>query len=91
MPGSYTCSVVTPEQQVFEGEVSYTVVPAWDGEMGFAVNRAPILLQVGEGRLRLTETGGKKTTLRVSGGFAQMKGNQLTVLTDRADDLAEIN
>ncbi|MEO0513959.1 MAG: F0F1 ATP synthase subunit epsilon [Planctomycetota bacterium] len=84
MPGTFSCSVVTPEQQVFEGEVSYIVLPAWDGEMGFAINRAPILVQIGEGRLRVTSDSGSKTTMQISGGFAQMKGNKLTVLTDKA-------
>lgn len=85
MPGTFSCSVVTPEQQVFEGEVSYIVLPAWDGEMGFAINRAPILVQIGEGKLRMTGESGSKTTLKIEGGFAQMKGNKLTVLTDKAE------
>ncbi|MEM8737350.1 MAG: F0F1 ATP synthase subunit epsilon [Planctomycetota bacterium] len=90
MPGTFTCSVVTPEQRVFEGDVSYIVLPAWDGEMGFAVHRAPVLVKVGQGNLKLTEAGGKKTSLKISGGFAQMKGQQLTVLTDRAESAAEV-
>ncbi|MEM9420638.1 MAG: F0F1 ATP synthase subunit epsilon [Planctomycetota bacterium] len=85
MPGTFSCSVVTPEQEVFEGEVSYIVLPAWDGEMGFAINRAPILVQIGEGSLRLTGESGSKTTMKIAGGFAQMKGNKLTVLTDKAE------
>lgn len=85
MPGTFSCSVVTPEQQVFEGDVSYIVLPAWDGEMGFAINRAPILVQIGEGKLRLTAESGSKTTMNITGGFAQMKGNKLTVLTDKAE------
>lgn len=84
MPGTFSCSVVTPEQQVYEGDVSYVVLPAHDGEMGFALNRAPILVQIGEGNLRLTDGNGGKTSLAISGGFAQMKGDKLTVLTDRA-------
>ena len=84
MPGTFSCSVVTPEEQVYEGDVSYVVLPAHDGEMGFALNRAPILVQIGSGNLRLTADGGSKTSLEISGGFAQMKGNKLTVLTDKA-------
>jgi F-type H+-transporting ATPase subunit epsilon len=85
MPGTFSCSVVTPEEQVFDGEVSYVVVPAHDGEMGFAVDRAPILLQVGEGQLKLTDAAGKKTRMKVAGGFAQMKDNRLSVLTDKVE------
>jgi F-type H+-transporting ATPase subunit epsilon len=85
MPGTFSCSVVTPEQQVFDGEVSSVVLPAHDGEMGFEVNRAPILVQIGEGSLKLTDDKGQKTSLTIAGGFAQMKANRLTVLTDKAE------
>ena len=88
MPGTFTCSVVTPERQAFEGEVSYVVLPAHDGQMGFAVNRAPILTQIGEGALKLTLSDGEKQTMHIRGGFAQMKGDQLTVLTDKAESTA---
>jgi F-type H+-transporting ATPase subunit epsilon len=88
MPGTFQCSVVTPEKEVFEGAVTQVVVPAHDGEMGFLVNRAPILVQVGEGRLKITPENGGSRQLAVAGGFAQMKDNQLTVLTDKAEDPA---
>ena len=84
MPGTFTCSVVTPEKQAFEGQVSYVVLPAHDGQMGFAVNRAPILTQIGEGELKLTLADNTRQSLHIRGGFAQMKGDQLTVLTDHA-------
>ncbi len=89
MPGTFSCSVVTPERKAFEGEVSYVVIPAHDGEMGFAVNRAPILVQIGKGRLRMTDATGRKSAMTITGGFAQMKGNNLTVLTDKAESAAE--
>ena len=82
---TFECSVVTPEAEIYRGQVSYAVVPAHDGEMGFAPGRAPILLQVGEGSLRLTPASGAKTAVRVSGGFAQMSASGLTVLADSAE------
>lgn len=84
MPGTFQCSVVTPEEKVYEGEATYVVVPAHDGQIGFAFNRAPILLQLGEGDLKVTTAEGGSKTLHVSGGFAQMKDNNLTVLADKA-------
>ncbi len=86
MPTAFHCSVVTPEKPVFEGEVEHVVVPAHDGEIGFLRGRAPILLQVGEGTLRITAAGGQAKRIAVAGGFAQMKDNNLTVLTDSAED-----
>ena len=89
MATTFECSVVTPEAEVYRGQVSYVVVPAHDGEIGFAPGRAPILLQVGAGSLRMTDEGGAKKTLAVSGGFAQMSASGLTVLADSAEAPAD--
>ena len=86
MPDTITCSLITPEQAVFEKQASYVDLPAHDGQMGFLANRAPLLVKLGEGVLTVTGAEGQ-TKMRVSGGFAQMKGNTLAILTDKAEDL----
>ena len=86
MASTITCSLITPEQEVFEKEASYIDLPAHDGQMGFMANRAPLLVKLGTGLL--TVTGGEGVTkMKISGGFAQMKGNTLAILTDKAEDL----
>ena len=42
-----TCSVITPEAQVFDGAAESVVVPAHDGEIGILFNRAPLLAKLG--------------------------------------------
>ena len=86
MPGTITCSLITPEQEVFEKEASYVDLPAHDGQMGFMAHRAPLLVKLGEGVLTVTGTG-EETKVQISGGFAQMKGNTLAILTDKAEAL----
>ena len=86
MPGTITCSLITPEQEVFEKEASYVNLPAHDGQMGFMANRAPLLVKLGTGLLTVTGEG-VDTKMNISGGFAQMKGNKLAILTDKAEDL----
>ena len=86
MPGTITCSLITPEQEVFEKEASYVDLPAHDGQMGFMANRAPLLVKLGEGVLTVTGAG-EETKVQISGGFAQMKGNTLAILTDKAEEL----
>jgi len=34
------CNVLTPERQIYEGQVDFAVVQAYDGEMGFLYNHA---------------------------------------------------
>ena len=86
MPGTITCSLITPEQEVFEKEATYIDLPAHDGQMGFMANRAPLLVKLGTGVLTVKSDSGQ-TQVQISGGFAQMKGNTLAILTDKAQEL----
>ena len=83
--------IVTPEQQVLDETVTQAILPAHDGEIGIMTDRAPLLVKLGQGRLHLDLQGGQKRRLYVEGGIAQMKDNQLTVLTQMAVPSDEIS
>jgi F-type H+-transporting ATPase subunit epsilon len=80
---NFHCSVVTPERAVLECDAKFVALPAWDGEVGILKGRAPLLCKLGIGRLRI-ETADEKHVLFVDGGFAEMLGDQLTILTEDA-------
>lgn len=84
MAGPFHCTVVTPEAQVFDAEVSSVVLPAHDGQMGVLALHAPMMVELGKGRLTLSKAAGGQTTLAIEGGFAQVQDNQLVVLADKA-------
>ena len=67
------------------------VIPAWDGEIGLLKSRAPLMVKLGHGTMRLDAVEGGPERLFVAGGFAQMKGDQLTLLTDQAQPVTQIN
>lgn len=90
MPTTLTCSLITPEQEVFEKEATYVDLPAHDGQMGFQANRAPLLVKLGYGLLTVKSAEGE-TKMMVGGGFAQMKGDKLAILTDEAKGLDELD
>ena len=81
---AFQCVIVTPEQQVLDEKLTQAILPAHDGEVGILTGRAPLLVKLGVGALRLDLAGGQKKTLFVDGGIAQMKDNRLTVLTNQA-------
>lgn len=87
---SFHCSVITPERSVLDCEASFVAFPAHDGEMGIMKGRAPLVCKLGIGALRVQATDGEKT-LYVDGGFAQMLGNELTILTAQARATQELN
>ena len=82
---AFECVVVTPEQQVLSESVQSAVLTAFDGELGILTNRAPLLVKLGVGPLRVTVARGQEPQVfLVDGGVAQMFDNRLTILTTNA-------
>src|SRR5690348_11914196 len=80
----FKASLITPEAIVLETEVREAQIPAFDGLLGILDKRAPLLAKLGTGILRLTAASGNTQRFFVDGGYAQMKGNELTILTSEA-------
>lgn len=87
---TFHCSVITPERAVLEADATFVAFPAHDGEVGILKNHAPLLYKLGVGVLRV-ETPEEKHAFFVDGGFAQMVENRLTLLTEQARPVAEID
>jgi F-type H+-transporting ATPase subunit epsilon len=89
---AFQCVVVTPEQQVLSDSAQSAVITAHDGELGILTNRAPLLVKLGVGPMRVTTAKGQAPRVfLVEGGIAQMQDNRLTVLTTRAIPAEQIN
>ncbi|NOT02595.1 MAG: F0F1 ATP synthase subunit epsilon [Phycisphaerales bacterium] len=83
------CSVLTPDGQVLDTDATFVAIPAHDGEIGFLMNRAPLLCKLGVGELRI-DAGAAGHRFFIDGGFAQMLDNKLTVLTSSAEAAANV-
>src|SRR3954462_13133807 len=77
------CVVVTPERTLFDELVDFVALPLYDGELGVLPGRAPLIGRLGFGELR-TRTEGLTRHYFVDGGFAQVRDDVVTVLTNRA-------
>ncbi len=77
------CSIITPDRVIFEGQVDYAVVQAFDGEMGFLYNHAPLISELGIGELRLRKNSDIQYMV-VEGGFVEIRDNELSVLAENA-------
>jgi F-type H+-transporting ATPase subunit epsilon len=87
---TFHCSVITPERAVLETEATFVAFPAHDGEVGILKDRAPLLYKMGIGELRVESPEGNHV-LFVAGGFAQMVENRLSLLTEQAKRIDEID
>ena len=85
MAADFRCTIVTPDRAVFDGAVSYVSLPAWDGQVGVMSGRAPLLARLGIGSLRLDLAGGGTKWYLIDSGFAQVKDDVVTILSERAE------
>lgn len=90
MEQGFQCVLLTPEQQVLERSVTYVSLPAWDGLLGVAAGRAPLLVKLGDGVLRL-DAEDESQWYFVGGGFATMRANKLVILAEEAIPAADVN
>src|SRR3954447_23209079 len=87
---AFQCTIVTPEAQALDESIQQAILPAHDGLIGILTDRAPLLVKLGVGPLRVDLASGQRYFL-VDGGVAQMKDNKLTVLTTVATPASEID
>src|SRR5271168_3323767 len=83
------CVVVTPERAFLDDTVDFVAVPMLDGELGVLPGRLPLIGRLGFGELR-TVRGQKVERYFIDGGFVQVRGNTVTLLTSKAVKAADI-
>ncbi|WP_304170875.1 ATP synthase F1 subunit epsilon [Phenylobacterium aquaticum] len=87
MAGKIHFSLVSPERELFSGEVDQVDAPGSEGDFGVLANHAPFMTALKEGRVRVY-AGGKITDFDVKGGFADVTPEGLTILAEHAQAVA---
>ncbi|SJZ47972.1 ATP synthase F1 subcomplex epsilon subunit [Selenihalanaerobacter shriftii] len=82
--------IVTPERVVYSEEVEMVVVPAMDGDLGILPKHAPLISGLNVGKIRFKNQG-NETVVVTSGGFLEVKPDQVNVLADTAEFPDEID
>ena len=82
--------IVTPDKLVLSQDVDYVGAPGLLGEFGVMANHIPFLSALGIGSL-MYKTGGKANYVFVSGGFAEVSGNKVTILAEVAERPEDID
>ena len=74
--------IITPEEKLFEGEVTYVKFPGTDGEFGVLNNHAPIISTLTKGTIEVTDINNLKNSFEINGGVIELKNNKIIVLSD---------
>jgi F-type H+-transporting ATPase subunit epsilon len=82
--------VVTPDRLVLSTEAEVVVCPGVEGQFGVLPGHIPFLsaLEIGE---MYYKAGGKTEYLAVSGGFAEVTGEKVTIVAESAEKGREID
>ena len=78
-------SVISAERSVFDGEADAIVAPAYDGQVGILPRHAPFVTLLGEGIVKIRQSGSETIRLAVAGGFLQVASNVVRIVARRAN------
>ena len=81
-----TVQLVSPEKVLFSGETTQVITRTLGGgEIAFLPGHAPFLAALVENHTRITLTDGSVLDVAVHGGFVQVSGETVTILSDVAE------
>lgn len=82
--------LVSPEAVLFSGECSQVVTRTVEGDVAFLDNHAPFIGALDIGQTQLWANDGV-VSLAINGGFVEVSGNSVTILSDGALAVEDIN
>jgi F-type H+-transporting ATPase subunit epsilon len=88
MAGKLHFSLVSPERELFSGEVDQVDAPGAEGDFGVLAGHAPFMTTLREGRSVKVYDGGRTRAFDVQGGFADVTPEGLTILAEQAVEAA---
>jgi F-type H+-transporting ATPase subunit epsilon len=83
-------NVVTPDGPVYESDVEMVSTKALSGELGILPGHIPLVAPLEIGAVRLKKEG-KTELIAVSGGFIEVRPDQVTILAQAAELATDID
>lgn len=72
--------VLTPDKEVFSGEIKSVKVPGITGQFEILAGHAPIVSSLGEGSVRIIDSKGSNTSYTITKGFVEVLNNEVSLL-----------
>ena len=92
MATTMTVEVVSPEAVLYSGEAEMVITRTLGGgEIAFQPGHAPFLGALIENHTRVFLPGGTVEDIAVNGGFVEVSGNKVSILSDAAEIASKID
>lgn len=85
MAATLKLEIVTPTGRVYANDVDLVTLPGREGEMGILPQHAPLITLMGTGEV-IARRGAQEDRILVTGGFAEITGQRVAILTVFATD-----
>jgi len=73
-------TVLSPDKELFSGEITAVKVPGIGGQFEILNNHAAIVSSLGEGNIKITKAGGELMTFTIDKGFVEVLHNEVSLL-----------
>ena len=83
-------SLVSPEAELFTGEVEQVDIPGTEGDFSVLPKHAPVMAAIRTGSISVTNDS-EQTAYFVQGGFADVTPEGLTILAEKAVPMSEMS
>ena len=74
--------IITPEKELFNGEVTSVKFPGTTGGFEVLNNHAPIISTLEKGEIRVITSDNTTENFTINGGVIEMQNNKIIVLAD---------
>ena len=91
MSKTFQLDIRTPEGIAWNGTAQIVTLPGTQGAFQVLVNHAPLLTELEVGEVRIVEEDGKEKLFASSGGFAEVRMNMVTVLSETIEPASDID
>jgi F-type H+-transporting ATPase subunit epsilon len=92
MAGTFKFELVTPERMALSQDATQVRVPGVEGEFTVLAGHAPVISALRPGVIEVSlAEGGETERIFVKGGFAEVGGDRVTVLAERALAVQEMD
>lgn len=86
----FAFELVSPERRLIAAQVDAVIVPGTEGEFTVLAGHAPFMSTLKPGIISV-EADGKTDRVMVYGGFAEVNPDGLTILAEKAINLADVD
>ena len=80
--------ILTPEHKIFSGNVYGIQLPGIEGSFEILDKHAPMIASLGSGKMKILKDKTNNEMYQITGGFAEVVNNKVSVLIEDAKALA---